>query len=401
MLKSICRLLAAVVLFALVVPSGASSDEFRIVPSLALQEAYNDNIFFTQDNRTKSWIATISPGLALINKTEKLDLGLSALVNVVRYQDESSLNRDDQYYKGRLGYTFNPKVNMQAEAGWSRDYQPDRDIATTGLVLNNIQRDRTYAGLSGNLVLSERLTVGASYFYERDLYDSPTVSDLETNQFSVGLYHALGLATKGRINLGYGGYRYSAQDTNSFWGTVGIEHRFHELWTVIVDVGGRFAQTKYQVQELQFVPPFFLVPVTVDKTSDEWSGVGKASINYKGEKTTCSLSLSYDLAPASGYGGAAQRTAFLFDIRHSLIYEFSGALSTGYFLNYASAGQYGLNSLNEETFFVVPSLRYEFTRDLYLDLGYNFTDTQYKNSNTSANRNLVFVRLFAQYPLFE
>ena len=401
MLKSICRLLASAVLFALLVPSGASCDEFKLIPSLALQEAYNDNIFFTPDNRTKSWVATVSPGLALTNKTEKMDLGLSALVNVVRYQDESSLNRDDQYYKGRFGYAFSPKVNMQAEAGWSRDYQPDRDIATTGLVLSNIQRDRTNAGLSGNWVLSERLTAGASYFYERDMYDSPTVSDLEMNQVNLGLYHALGLATKGRFNVGYGSYRYTAQDTNSFWGTVGIEHRVHELWTIIVDVGGRFARTKYQVQELQFVPPFFLVPVTVDKTSDEWSGVGKASINYKGEKTTFALSLSYDLVPASGTSGATQRTAFLFDIRQRFTYEFSGALSTGYFLNYASAGQYGLNSLDEQTFFVVPSLRYEFMRDLYLDLGYNFTDTQYNNTNTSANRNLVFVRLFAQYPLFE
>jgi hypothetical protein len=129
--------------------------------------------------------------------------------------------------------------------------------------------------------------------------------------------------------------------------------------------------------------------------------VGKASLKYTGEKTTFSLSASYDLAPASGYNGAAQRTAFLFDIRQRFAYEFSGALSTGYFLNYASAGDYGVNSLNEETFFVVPSLRYEFTKDLYLDLGYNFTNTQYKNTDTSAYRNLVFLRFYVQYPLFE
>jgi hypothetical protein len=97
----------------------------------------------------------------------------------------------------------------------------------------------------------------------------------------------LGLATKGRLNVGYGSFRYTAQDTNSAWGTVGIEHNFHELWTVIVDLGGRFARTKYQVQELQFVPPFFMVPVTVDKTSEVWSGVGKASVNYKGRRRPC------------------------------------------------------------------------------------------------------------------
>jgi hypothetical protein len=143
------------------------------------------------------------------------------------------------------------------------------------------------------------------------------------------------------------------------------------------------------------------VPVTVNQTSDVWSGIAKASLNYKGEKTTFSLSASYDLAPASGLNAAAQRTAFLFDIRQRFLYEFSGALSTGYFLNYAGAGQYGQTSINEATFFVIPSLRYEFTKDLYLDLGYNFTNTEYKDSNTNAYRNLAFVRLYAQYPLFE
>ena len=66
------------------------------------------------------------------------------------------------------------------------------------------------------------------------------------------------------------------------------------------------------------MPPFFLVPVTVDKTSEVWSGVAKASVNYKGEKTTLSLSAGYDLAPSSGLSGATQRTSFVFDIRHRL-----------------------------------------------------------------------------------
>jgi hypothetical protein len=143
------------------------------------------------------------------------------------------------------------------------------------------------------------------------------------------------------------------------------------------------------------------VPVTVSQTSDVWGGVAKAALKYNGEKTTYSLGFSYDLAPASGLNGAAQRTAFLFDIRQRFTYEFSGALATGYFLNYAGAGQYGTNAIDEATFFLIPSLRYDFNKDLYLDLGYDFTTTKYNLTNTSANRNLVFVRLFVQYPLFE
>jgi len=395
------RLLFAVVLVIVLLPPGASGDEFKVVPSLALREGHNDNILYTQSDPIRSWVTTVSPALTLTNRTEKTDLMLSGLVDVVRYHEESNYNSENQYYKGRLGYSFSPRASVQAEGGWSRDYQPDRDIETTGLVLSNNQRDRTYAGLSGNWVLTERLSAGASYYFEQDLYDTPEISDVTQNLASLGFTHLLGLATKGRLNVGYGSFRYTAQDTNSAWGTVGIEHTFHELWTVIVDVGGRFARTKYQMQELQFVPPFFVVPVTVDKISEVWSGVGKASVNYKGEKTTLSLSASYDLAPSSGVSGATQRTSFVFDIRRRLTYEFSAAISTGYFLNYAAAGDYGTGSVNEATVFANPSLRYEFTRDLYLELMYSYAATDYKDTDASANRNYVFLRLFAQYPLFE
>ena len=400
-MKTAFRLLVSVFLFALIVPSGASCDEFKIIPSIALKETNNDNIFFTQDNRTHSWITTVTPGLELIKRTERLDLNLSGLVDVARYHNEQSLDSENQYYKGRLGYTFSPKVNVQAEGGWSRSYEPDRDVYTTGLILGKVQRDRTSAGVSGNVVLTERLTAGVTYFYEQDIYNSPRVSDVEGNQVSLGLYHVLGLSTKGRFNIGYAGYRYSSQDTKSYWGTVGIEHRFHELWTIIADVGARFAQTKYEVQELQFSPPFFLVPVTVEKTSDDWGPVVRSSLNYAGEKTNFSLSFNYDLAAASGRDGPVERTALLFNIRHRLIYEFSGAVSTGYFLNKASAGQFGLTEINEETFWVSPSVRYEFTKDVYLDLAYEYTKTNYRETNTSASRNLVYVRLFAQHTLLE
>jgi hypothetical protein len=401
MISAAVRLVIAAVLLGFVLPSASLADEFRIVPSLALREGYNDNILFSTSDPIRSWTTTISPGLELINRTEKVDLALSGRVDVVRYHEESNYNSDDQYYRGRFGYTFTPRVNMQAEGGWSRTYQPDRDIFTTGVVLNNIQRDRTFAGLTGNWVLSERLTAGASYFFEQDIYDSPQVSDLTGNQFSLGLYHSLGVATKGRFNTGYASYRYTAQDTNTAWGTFGIEHTFHELWTVIVDVGGRFARTNYQVTELQFVPPIFLVPVTVDKTSEVWSGVSKASVNYKGEKTTLSLSAGYDLAPSSGLSGATQRTSFVFDIRHRLTWEFSVALSTAYFLNYAAAGDYGTQGIDEQTFAISPSLRYEFTKDMYLELLYDYAATRFNISDTDAQRNLVYLRFYVQYPLFE
>jgi hypothetical protein len=400
-MRSAVRLAVAAVALAVLAPSIVPADEFRVVPSLAIKEERNDNILFSTDNKLRSWITTVSPGLELVNRTEKVDLALSGRVDIARYHDEPDYDREDQYYRGRLGYTFGPRTSIQAEGGWSRDYRPDRDVIATGIILGNYRRDRTTGGLSGNWAVTERLAAGMSYFYENDNYDDPTISDMEGHNVSLGFYHALGLVTKGRFNVGYSGYRYTGSDVNGAWSTVGIEHTFHELWTVIADVGGRFTRTEYQATELVFVPPFFLVPVTRDVTSEDWGGVGKLTVNYRGETNNMALSASHDLATASGRNSPVQRTAFIFDIRHRLTYEFSAAFSTGYYINRASAGQFGADSIDEETFRASPSLRYAFTKDMFLELLYDYVATRYKNTGTDADRNLVFLRFFVQYPLFE
>lgn len=383
------RFLIAVIVLMVILPVAGRADEFKLVPSVALKEEHNDNILFATDSKTKSWITTVSPGLALVNRTEKLDLMLSALVDIARYHDESSFDSESQYYKGRLGYNFGPRTNILADGGWSRDYRPDRDIETTGIILNNTRRDRAYGGLSGNWAVSERWTAGASYFYENDDYKDPEYSDVDGHQAALGLYRQLTSTTRGRINAGYIRYRYDTVDTNGGWATVGIDYRYHELWTVIVDAGARFTRADYQVFG------------AADQTSDDWGGVGKASINYRGEKTSGALSFNYDLAQASGRTGPVERTAFVFFIRHYFTKDLSAAFSTGYYLNKAARGEFGLEEIDEETYRVSPSLRYEFTKDVYLDLLYDYAYTEYKTNNTDADRNLVYLRLYLQYPLFE
>ena len=51
-----------------------TADEFKLTPSLAVKEEYNDNILYTQTDIQKDFITTISPGLALTDRTERMDL---------------------------------------------------------------------------------------------------------------------------------------------------------------------------------------------------------------------------------------------------------------------------------------------------------------------------------------
>lgn len=112
------------------IPAVAPCDEFKIIPSLALREEYNDNIFFTTDNETRSFITTISPGLELRERSEPMDLGLTARVDVLRYTDESALDTANQYYLGTQADITSPTQRLGSSA--CRQSTRNRPISTEG-----------------------------------------------------------------------------------------------------------------------------------------------------------------------------------------------------------------------------------------------------------------------------
>jgi hypothetical protein len=140
---------------------------------------------------------------------------------------------------------------------------------------------------------------------------------------------------------------------------------------------------------------------TGQKDSDEWGGSGQILLAYRGELTDWSLTFFHDLRKASGRYGTTERTALLGEIRRRFTKEFQGRLSAEYFLNKADRGKLAAEDIDEETFRVRTLLRYDFTRDIALEASYSFTRTEDNEDDTDAKRNVVFIRLRLQYPLFD
>ena len=61
------------VTLSIILPSGVMA-EFNLIPSLAVREEYNDNIFFSYSDTIDDFITTVSAGLELTERTEQLDL---------------------------------------------------------------------------------------------------------------------------------------------------------------------------------------------------------------------------------------------------------------------------------------------------------------------------------------
>ncbi|MGB5896241.1 MAG: hypothetical protein WBG58_18850, partial [Ignavibacteriaceae bacterium] len=103
------------------------ADEFKLIPSIAVRGEYNDNIFYTVDDTEDDFITTVSAGLELIERTERLDLDLSALLSPFYYADYSILDDVDQNYMGKVSYKINPSFGVNADALYNVSNRRDRD----------------------------------------------------------------------------------------------------------------------------------------------------------------------------------------------------------------------------------------------------------------------------------
>jgi hypothetical protein len=390
----------------------AYTDDFRLTPSLAVKEEYNDNILYSTTNTQKGFITTLSPGLALTDRTERMDLSLSGRLDHRLYSSHRDLNATDQYYEGSGKYAFTPRLNLSGKALFSRDSLPGRDFETSGLSLSNVKRDRQNYTFSGDYLLSEKTMNTFGYDYLNDKYYSISYSDLEAHTFNLGFIRDMSgvfESTKARLNMGYAQYRTPTpgMKVDNYEATIGIDRALNEKWNLLFDGGARYtiSETRFTVLELfQPFPPlpiFSLVPVEKTERNRGWGMVGQLALTYKGERDNGNLSVVRDISPASGYSGSTERTSLAFYVSRRFTYELYGTLSGGYYINKSKAGEFSTRRTDENMMRISPGIRYEFDKDKAIEAAYTYNKTKYNVSNSEAQRNTFFVRFRMQHHLFQ
>jgi predicted porin len=389
-------------------PSLVWGNEFRLVPSIFVREEYNDNVFFVANDIKRDFVTTISPGLEMVNNTDRLETNLMARLSRIDYADNRESSATDQLYNGKFRYHATPLFNISAEGGYVRDSRPDRDILTSGIILSTVPRNRYSASLSADYQFSEKTALGVSYAFGRDDYGSTRYTDDVSHDVNAGLVYDLGQyfqRVKGRINLGYSDYIFPDSRIDSVMGTVGFSRDFSEKGSIQIDGGIRHTWSEFSVLEYEYITIWGLhIPfgtIMVPEKNDGWGWVADVSLNYKGELGNGSLTYSRDITPASGLNGAVERNAFMLSTQYRMTYEISILFSAGYYTNKSDAGQFSTQVSDERTIRVSPGVRYEFSKNIYLESSYDYTAVDYLESNTSANRNLLSIRLYIQHPIWE
>jgi hypothetical protein len=395
----------------LILPFTAMADEFRLVPSIAAKQEYNDNIYLDPKSGnapTRDWISTFTPKLEMVKNTELIGINLSTRVDQRFYWSNDQLNATDQYHQGSLRYSLSPKLSFTGKGSYIVDSRPDRDVETTGLALSAATRWQQQFGFTGQYAVSEKTLANLTYDYWKYDWNSERFAGMESNTVGFGIIHDAASLMEGTQltgNLSYSHTRFTGMEMDNYQATVGLVKQLSEKWSVNANAGPRYTVSKFSTQtiQFQFVPPFFVTPVLVveDKTSYGTGWVGQLALTYKGEKSNADISLYRDISPAYGTIGNLERNAFSLSMRRRFTYELSGTLSGTYFRNQSSAGDLAAQRIDYETVNITPGILYEFTKDVSMDATYTYTKLNNNASKLVADRNLFMVRLYVQHKLFE
>jgi opacity protein-like surface antigen len=349
-------------------------------------------VFFAPRDEEDDFITTVSPGLELVNRTERLDLGVQGRFNWLKYEENDDLTTWNWLFDGNLRYRVTQRMTISADAIYEKDSRPDRDISDTGLILNTSDRESHRYGAGAEYEWSQITRSDVAYSYQQANYDDPQLTDAQWHDVDLGVTHDLNYVIprlNGRATLGYEHYDFDGSRMENCRGSVGIIYELTHLLSLTADIGARYST------------PDFEAGATRADDDDTWGPLGQLRLSYEGRYDAASLWVYRDVRVAGGRAGLAESTAIIADASHRFTSELSLYVVTGYYWNQADEGELANRDLDEETFRVSPGLRYDITEHVSIEVSYTFDYVKNKEADTEAHRNLVFAWLRIHYPLLD
>ncbi len=399
---------ACVALILLGIVAGTAwADDFQLIPTVAVREEYNDNIFFSSGDVEDDFITTIAGALELIERTERLDLNLFGGVAPFFYADFSDLDDTDQNYNGKISYQFSPRYSASIDGGYFVDNRPDRDLLATGLVTNNDKRRRTRFGFDTAYQVSDISGIGLRYDYLRDKWkeENPDREDLTANDVFLGynrqFANRLGLTTAS-LNVSYGHYDFETSLNKTVFGGVGVEHLFSERLTLQADAGARYVDSEFDVLHLVQVAPGIFQFQVVKESKKDWGMAGQAALRYRlTEKTYSILRFLHDIQPASNQGSTVVRTELVFYGNHKFTEKLAGFLTAGAYRSKANQDDFSSLEIDKRTYVIRPGLRWEFYENFTLEATYFYVYEDDRVAESDTDQNRVWVQIAYGLHLFE
>ena len=366
------------------ISSLAVAADWRLVPSIGLAGGYDDNIFFDRDNKVDSSIIDITPGVELDYNSLLSTLRLTADYNILRYLDESDLDRVNQYYQLDGTHQMGQRWNTRAELRYNRDTTLNTYLEETGRVIDRVDRD-FFSGKGGlNYAISTVSAIDTEYQYEKAEY--------EDNQFPKYSRHRLNLRYQHRLksqqdvlSIGPSFYhrRNDLNNTNYAALDFGWERDWSEITNTYASIGARYTNVD---------------PKSGDDEND-WGATARFDLTHRGIASTITFEYYHDLA-TSAFGADINVDNFYLKYSYLLTARFGVGIDGRLVFSYDLFDKDDEED-NSRYFEVQPFTYYRLTEKLYMYLRYSYQNSSQDLFKTSElrQRNRIWIEFQYQWPM--
>jgi len=149
------------------------------------------------------------------------------------------------------------------------------------------------------------------------------------------------------------------------------------------------------------VPPATTQTNIVEANNKSFGGTGQAILAIQGELTQGSVGIRHGITPASGRGQTVQRTEAMLNLIRQLAEKVSVGITGGLFHNRADRDEFSARKIDEDAYYIRPTIKWEIFERFNLELGYNFIYIDDHVASNDRKQNMVYLQASYDFPLFE
>ncbi len=362
----------------------AGAADVKLTPKLGVGYAYDDNIFFSAQDKTSSSIFTVSPGLEVDHKTLVSNYLLKADLDILYYDKESDLDRTNQYYRLTGDHRIKERWTTDVDLKYYRDTTLNTYIQDTGRVTDRVERDFFEGGGRLNYDIDMVSGISAGYRFQHAEYEGDQFSDYSRHDGSLDYYHQLKNQVD-TISIGPS-YYYRTNDfneINSFALNIGWARKWSEISRSRVFIGVRYTD----------------IERNNGTEDDKWGVRGGFNFTRKGLASTTTFRYVHALR-TTVEGDDVNVDNFYLSYRRLITERFGAEFEGRLVFSYALFDQD--TQINDERYYRLdPRLFYQLTENLDLSLRYRYQNNfeERDQGDRTRERNIVWLQLKYAVPL--
>jgi hypothetical protein len=393
-------------LFVLLLPLSRETvaGDVTLVPSLSVRGEYDDNVLFRRVLDESDYVLSVNPGLAVDYRTERGNGSVGVGVDILRYGQNSSLDRTNQRYTASGAYALTELVQGKGNISYVNDTTLESQLQETGVVTLRQQRESFSAGAGMTYRISGLCDIGFDASYRRVEYDGPSL-DYDGHK---AVFHYNRLLAGGKsvftVQPYHEHYRSDASRVDNYGLSFGLAHSFTETLSLRAFLGVRYTEVEYRfiVQEIVFDPsllpffPFRPVFMEVEEADSNWNVVADVSITKQGENRSFTVGYNHDLGYSSG-GDPLEVYRLYGSFSQAITARLSSGFSAG---AYRSTSEGRISRTDSKYFNFAATLNYRLTARHSLQMGYRYSvawDDRLEGDDKT-ERNMVWAGVNIVFP---